>query len=151
MPKFYLWGLWISTILALLIAALQVLSGHWVSFFLLWPGGPSLGIIFIRGLMALAIYHRIAGFAIGGLSILILLFAFFSRSSIWVRSFAIMGLVMTALAASGGILYITSSLMDRLSLGQMADAAIGVFGAYFIQLFFMNKTPRLPWQQAKAD
>ena len=149
--KVCMWGLWISTIVVLLLAALQGLSGHWIAFFLLWPGGPSLGHAFLQAMVALSAYHRGAGFAIGAISILILFFAFFSKSTIYVRVFAIVGLVMTVVTAAGGFLYVTSGLKDRWSLGQMADGFVGVFGAYFIQLFFMNKTPRFPWHRSKAD
>jgi hypothetical protein len=143
-------GLWISTLAILLLTALQGLSGHWIIFFLLWPGGPATGHTFIQAMGDLSTYHRIAGFVIGALSILVLFFAFYSRSTIYVRVLAILGLAMTALAASGGILYFNSRFLDRWSLGQMADAFVGVFAAYFIQLFFMNGTPRFPWNRAKS-
>lgn len=149
--KVCLWGLWISTIAVVLIAALQGLSGNWVTFFLIWPGTPGLQPAFIRAMVILASYHRIAGFIVGAISILILFFAFLSKSSIYVRIFAVAGFVMTALAAVGGFLYVTSGLQDRWSLGQMADAFVGVLGVYLIQLFFMNKTPRFPWVRAKAN
>jgi hypothetical protein len=97
----------------------------------------------------LAIYHRYAGYTIGGISILILFFVFLSKQHILVRTFAIVGFIMTVLAALGGVLYVNSAFQDRLSLGQMSDAFIGVFGAYFIQLFFMNKMPKFPWKRIR--
>ena len=143
--------MWIATIAVTLLAALQALSGHWVIFFLLWPGGPNYGSAFAQAMVTLGSYHRIAGFIVGGFSIVILFFAFFSKSSIYVRIFAVVAFIMTALAASGGFLYVRSGYLDRMSLGQMADAFVGVFGAYLIQFFFMNKTPRFPWSRARAD
>ena len=151
LQKIYLRGLWISTIAILLLSALQGLSGHWIVLFLLWPGGPASGTTFIQAMGDLSTYHRIAGFVTGALSILVLFFAFFSKATIYVRVFAVLGFAMTALAAIGGILYVTSRFLDRWSLGQMADAFVGVFGAYFIQLFFMNKTPKFPWSRMKAS
>ncbi len=147
---FHKFGLWISTIAVILLAALQGLSGNWIVFFFLWPGGPDFGNRFIQAMVRLSSYHRTAGFAIGAISILILFFAFRSKSSIYVRIFAVLGFVMTALAATGGILYVTSNYQDRLGLGQMADAFVGVFGTYFIQLIFMSTTPRFPWHKEKT-
>jgi hypothetical protein len=66
-------GLWGLTILAVLLAAVQALSGHWVVFFFLWPGGTSFGSSFMRAMMDLGSYHRAAGFAVGGPAVLILL------------------------------------------------------------------------------
>jgi len=140
------WGLWISTIIILLLSAVQALSGNWITYFLFLPGASSFGNAFLRAMVSLASYHRFAGFAIGGLSVLVLFFAFFSKSSIWVRIFAVVGFIMMALAAAGGVLYVTSGHGDQMALGQMSDAFVGVFGAYFIQLFFMNGTPSLPWR-----
>ena len=151
MKKINLWGLWIATILIVLISAIQALSGHWVTFFLLWPGGPDYGNTFIQAMLALGTYHRIGGWITGGLSVVILYFAFFSGSSIYTRISAVVGFIMTVLAAWGGYLYVTSSFGDRMSLGQMADAAVGVTGVYLIQLFFMNKTPRFPWVKHSAE
>jgi hypothetical protein len=146
------WGLWISTLVVLLVTAIQGISGHWVAFFLIWPGpgGPVFGHTALQIVAKLPSYHKMAGFAIGGISVLVLFFAYTSKSSIYVRVFAVLGIVMTALAATGGILYVHSGLQNRWALGQMADAFVGVFGAYFIQLFFMNRTPRFPWSRAKS-
>jgi hypothetical protein len=143
--------LWISTIAVVLVAALQGLSGHWITFYLIWPGGPTLGPEpdFIRAMISLSSFHKVAGFVTGGLSVLITCLVFFSRTSVYVRAFAVVGLVMTALAVIGGVVYVTTGFLDRWSLGQMADASVGVSGAYFIQLFFMNKTPRFPWAEGK--
>jgi len=129
---------------------LQVLSGHWIIFFLIWPGGPDFGHAFTRAMLSLSNYHKAAGVTTGILSVLVLFFVFLARSSVYARIFAVLAFAMTVLAAVGGILYVRSGLVDRLSLGQMADASVGVLGAYFIQLFFMNKTPRFPWNRAKA-
>jgi hypothetical protein len=149
--RVFIWGLWIATIVALLLSALQGLSGHWIVFFLIWPMQPPFGQAFINAMVKLSSYHRMAGFAVGGLSVLILFFAFASKSSIYTRIFAVVGFAMTVLAAYGGYLYVTSGFQDRWSLGQMADAFIGVFGAYFIQLLFMIKTPGFPWLRSQAD
>lgn len=133
-------GLWVSTIVVLLITALQILSGNWIAFFLLWPGGPHFGQAFVHILTGLPGYHIKAGFAVGAFSVLILFFAFLSKSNIFTRIFAVVGLIIVVLAVSGGFLFVTSSFQDRLSLGQMADASVGVFAAYFLQLIFMFKT-----------
>ena len=138
--------LWASTIAVLLLIMLQGFSGNWITYFLILPGGPAnLSQSFIEVLAKLAIYHRIMGFVTGLVSILVLVFAFISRSTIYVRIFAVVGFIIAALAAVGGFLFITSGFQDRWALGQMADAFIGSFAAYFIQLFFMNKTPKFPW------
>jgi hypothetical protein len=100
-------------------------------------------------MISLSSFHKVAGFVTGGLSVLITCLVFFSRTSVYVRAFAVVGLVMTALAVIGGVVYVTTGFLDRWSLGQMADASVGVSGAYFIQLFFMNKTPRFPWAEGK--
>jgi hypothetical protein len=113
-----------------------------VTYFLILPGGsPAFSQAFILGLVKLALYHRIMGFAITALSILVLVFAFLKKSSIYVRVFAVLGFILTAVAALGGYLFFISQFQDRLALGQMADAFIGVEAAYFLQLFFMNRTP----------
>jgi uncharacterized membrane protein len=151
LKKFSTWGLWVSTIIIVLLAALQALSGHWVIYFFLWPGGPSYGSAFVQAMVSLASYHRMAGFTVGALSIVVLFFAFASKPSIYVRIFAVVGFIMVALAASGGILYVTSGLQDRMGLGRMADAFVGVLGAYLIQLFFMNRTPAFPWTRLKEQ
>ena len=67
-----------------------------------------------------------------------LIFALLSKPGVLVRVCAIVGLVMAGLATLGGYLYVTSVFKDRWSLGQMADAFVGVFGAYFVQLIFMT-------------
>lgn len=143
-------GLWISTILILIVMAVQGWSGGWSAFYLVWPGYNP-GNTFLLFVARLALYHmRMGFFTIGALSVLIIIFAFLARSSIYVRIFAIVGLLLVALAAYGGLRFVTSSLQDRLSLGQMADSFIGVFAAYFLQFFFMNKTPVFPWDHARA-
>ena len=148
--RVYSWGLWICTILVLLLSALQALTGHWVAFFLLWPGG-NFSDAFLRAMVVLGNYHKVEGFAVGILAILILALSFLARSNIYVRVFAVVGFIMTVLAASGGVIYVTSNFQNRFSLGQMADAFVGVFGAYFIQLFFMNRKPTFPWERAKPQ
>ncbi len=139
-------GLWVSTIITLLIAALQGLSGNWITFFLFLPGAPNYGQTFLAAMVKLSSYHRAAGFAICGLAVITLLFAFNSKQNLLVRIFAVVGLVLTILAAVGGILYVASETADRMSLGQMADSFIGVFAAYFIQMIFMIKTPKFHWR-----
>lgn len=150
MNKIARWTLWVSTIVALLIAAVQALSGHWLVFYFIWPGGPSLGNpqSFANAMLKLGSYHRYAGFVVGGLSVVILFSAFLSKTTIYVRALAILGVGMVALAVAGGVAFVHSAFQDRWSLGQMADAFVGVFGIYLIQLIFMNKTPRFPWQKA---
>lgn len=133
---------WASTGVILALLTLQGLSGNWITYFLVLPGGPAgLSKVFIGGLVSLALYHRVMGFIIGFLSILILILAFVRRWSNYVRLFAVIGFIITALAAMGGYLFVKSGFEDRWPLGQMSDAFIGAYAAYFIQLFFMNKTP----------
>ena len=139
------WGLWISTILVLLLAAVQGVSGNWTVFYLLWPGYNA-GDIFLRVVVWLSIFHIKLGFAIGAVSILIIIFAFLSKSNWWVRIFSVVGLGVTFSAAMGGYLFVTTGFEDRLSLGQMADSSIAVLAAYFLMLFFMNKAPSWPWR-----
>jgi hypothetical protein len=148
--KIYRVGLWVSTLIIIIISAVQGLSGNWITLYLFWPGGPGTAPQFMRAMLDLSSYHRYAGFTIGGLSIVVLVFALLSRSSIYVRIFAVLGLVMTGLAASGGVLYVTSTFTDRWSLGQMVDAFVGLFGVYLIQLFFMNRTPNFPWSKRRV-
>jgi len=139
-------ALWISTLAILAILSVQTLSGNWITYFLILPGGPAtLSQSFIEGLVKLAIYHKIMGFIIGGISIFVLIFAFIRRSSIYVRIFAVLGFIITASAGIGGFLFVKSGFQDRFALGQMADSFVGAYAAYFLQLFFMNKTPRFPW------
>jgi hypothetical protein len=139
-------ALWISTLAILVIMSIQALSGNWITFFLILPGGPAnLSQSFIDALAKLAIYHKIAGFVIGGVSILILIFAFIQRSSIYVRIFAVLGFIITVIAGIGGFLFVKSGFQDRWALGQMADSFVGAYAAYFLQLLFMNKTPKFPW------
>jgi hypothetical protein len=134
-------ALWVSTIVILVLVSLQGFSGNWVTFFLILPGGSSaFSQGFIPVLVKLGLYHRIMGFVITLLSIVVLVFAFLKKSSIYVRVFAVLGFVLTVVAAYGGYLFFTSRYQDRLSLGQMADAFVGVDAAYFLQLFFMNRT-----------
>jgi len=136
--------LWVLTAVILALLTLQGLSGNWITYFLILPGGPAnLSQVLIGGLIKLALYHRIMGFIIGLLSILILIFAFTRRWSNFVRLFAVLGFIITALAAIGGYLFVKSGLMDRWPLGQMSDAFVGAYAAYFLQLFFMNKTPNV--------
>jgi hypothetical protein len=139
-------ALWTSTLAILVVMTIQALSGNWITFFLILPGGPAnLSQSFIGALVKLAIYHKLMGFVIGGISILILIFAFIRRSSIYVRIFAVLGFIITVSAGIGGFLFVKSGLQDRWALGQMADSFVGAYAAYFLQLFFMNKTPRFPW------
>jgi hypothetical protein len=139
-------ALWISTLAILVVMSIQALSGNWITFFLILPGGPAnLSQSFIGTLVKVAIYHKLMGFVIGGISILILIFAFVRRSSIYVRIFAVLGFIITVLAGIGGFLFVKSGFQDRWPLGQMADSFVGAYAAYFLQFFFMNKTPRFPW------
>lgn len=147
--NFFQWALWISTILIILIGGLQGLSGNWITFFLVWPGGPDFGQAFTQFLAALSAYHIGMGFVVGALSVLIIIFAFLAKSGLYVKILSFIGLIMTALAAAGGVLYVNSAFQDRMGLGQMADAFVGMIGIYLIQLFFMNRTPVFPWNRAK--
>jgi hypothetical protein len=139
-------ALWVSTLAILVLLSVQAFSGNWITYFLILPGAPAnLTQNFINSMAQLAIYHRIAGFVIGGISVLVLIFAFIGRSSIYVRIFAVLGFIITVSAGIGGYLFVKSAYQDRWALGQMADSFVGVYAAYFLQLFFMNKTPRFPW------
>ncbi len=135
------------TIAIVLLSAVQVISGHWVTFYLLWPGGPSLGSreTFIPAMVKLGSFHKVLGLAIGALALVILPTAVWSKSSRYVMACAVVGLGMAALTVAGGILFVTSGFQDRWSLGQMADASVGVSIAFLVQLFFMNATPKFPW------
>jgi hypothetical protein len=139
-------ALWISTLAILLVLSVQALSGNWTTYFLILPGAPAnLSQSFIGALVKLAIYHKLMGFVIGGISILVLIFAFIRRSSIYVRIFAVLGFIITVSAGIGGFLFVKSGFQDRFTLGQMSDSFVGAYAAYFLQLFFMNKTPRFSW------
>ena len=152
MQNISLKGLWISTIAILVIMSVQGLSGNWITFFFVWPGGPGsqVGIAFVSAMAGLAQYHAAMGFAIGAISILILILAFMYRATVYVRIFAVLGFLITASAVMGGILYVSTVFQDRWSLGQMADSFVGAYAAYLLQLFFMNRTPRFPWAKKEA-
>ncbi|MGA2159266.1 MAG: hypothetical protein WB588_02865 [Dehalococcoidia bacterium] len=139
-------ALWISTLAVLVLMSIQAWSGNWITFFLILPGGPSdLSTQVLKAMAGLSVYHAIMGFLLGVGSIIVLIFAFIYKSSIYVRIFAILGLILTASAAMGGILFQQSGYQDRWPLGQMADSFVGSYAAYLLQLFFMNRTPNLPW------
>jgi heme A synthase len=132
-------ALWASTGVILALLTLQGLSGNWITYFLVLPGGPAgLSQVFIGGLVSLALYHRVTGFIIGFLSILVLILAFVRRWSNYVRLFAVLGFIITALAAMGGYLFVKSGFEDRWALGQMSDAFVGAYAAYFLQLHEQN-------------
>jgi hypothetical protein len=142
-------ALWICTLAVLAILTVQGFSGNWITLFLILPGGSAnLGDAFIQAMAGLASYHVYMGFAIGVFSILEVTLAFISRSSIYVRILAVLGLAITFSAALGGYLFVSSGYRDRWPLGQMMDSFIGAYVAYFLQLFFMNRTPRFPWTKA---
>jgi hypothetical protein len=146
LQRLYSMALWNSTLAILVVLSVQAISGNWITYFLILPGGPAnLSQSFIEVMIKLAAYHKIMGFITGGISILVLIFAFIHRSSVYVRIFAVLGFVITASAGIGGFLFVKSGFQDRWSLGQMADSFVGAYAAYFLQLFFMNKTPRFPW------
>ncbi len=146
LQKFSSRGLWISTLAILVVMSVQAWSGNWITFFLILPGGSAgLSPQFLQAMSNLSIYHAVMGFVTGALAIIVLVFAFIHKSSIYVRIFAILGLVITASAAMGGILFQQSGYQDRWPLGQMADSFVGAYAAYFLQLFFMNRTPNFPW------
>jgi hypothetical protein len=148
LQKYCGWGLWISTILILILVAVQGVSGNWTVFYLLWPGYTA-GETFLRIVVWLSLFHIKTGFAIGAISILVIIFAFLSKSNWYVRIFSLLGLAVTISAAMGGYLFVTTAFQDRLSLGQMADSFVAVFAAYFLMFFFMNKVPHWPWLRAK--
>jgi len=104
----------------------------------------------MRAMADLGTYHKITGFVIGALSITIPSLAFLARANNYVKVFSLLGFVVTILAAIGGVAYVNSGFGDRLGLGQMADAAVGVFVAFSLQLFFMNQVPRAPWNKEKT-
>ena len=141
-------GLWISTIVILVLAAVQGWTGDWSVFFRAWPGS-NVSQTFMMVVAKMVIYHKTMGFAIGGISVLVVIFAFLSKTNSYVRVFTILGFAVTFSAAMGGFLYVTSRFHDRLALGQMADSLIGVFAAYFLMLFFLNRIPRFPWSREK--
>ena len=146
LQRIFSMALWISTLAILVVMSIQALSGNWITFFLILPGAPAnLSQSLIGALVKLAIYHKITGFVIGGISILILIFAFIRRSSIYVRIFAVIGFIITVSVGVGGFQFVKSGFQDRWGLGQMADSFVGAYAAYLLQLFFMNKTPRFPW------
>jgi hypothetical protein len=130
-----LWGL---TIAILAIIALQGISGNWVTIFLVFPGGTELSIAFKQAMGRLAQYHIVMGFAVGALSILIVVFAFLHNSHILVRLAAIAGLLLLGSAVMGWVLFVNSMLQDNWPLGQMMDSFIGVFAAYLLQVVFMG-------------
>jgi hypothetical protein len=144
-------GLWASTIIILLLSGLQGFTGNWIVIFILWAGGPTLGAALTRILATMPNYHILAGFIIGIISILALIFAFFSRTHILVRVFAVIGFITVTLAVWGGFLYVTSEFQDRLSLGQMADAFVGVFAAYFLLFVFLYRTSGFSFGKIKTD
>jgi hypothetical protein len=134
--------LWISTLAILVVMSVQALSGNWITFLFILPGRPAdLSLGFIQAMAKLSFYHQIAGFAIVCISVVILIFAFIHKTTLYVRIFSALGFVITVSAVIGGFVYVTSALEDRWSLGQMADSFVGAFAAYLLQLFFMNKTP----------
>jgi heme A synthase len=137
--RFFLPALWVATILILVITTVQGVTGRWYVFYFLWPNGPTIASWFMPYLVKMGPFHKVVGFVIGGLSILIFIFALGSKSRGWVKIFAFVGLVVTIVAAVGGIMYVTSGLKDRWSLGQMADAMSGVLLAYLVQFYFMNR------------
>jgi hypothetical protein len=140
--------LWVMTILILAAVTAQALSGNWITYFFILPGGPSdLSPAFIQAMANLAVFHKMLGFIIGGFSILVLASAFIHKSSFPVRIFAVLGLMASISAAIGGYLFVHSGFQDRWSLGQMADSFVGVYAAYFIQLFFMNKNGGFPFKR----
>jgi hypothetical protein len=141
-------GLWISAILVIVLIIAQGWTGNWSVFYLLWPGS-NVTSMFLQITAQMAVYHMRMGFAIGAISVLILIFSFLAKSNLYVRILAILGFVITVLAVIGGFLFVTSSLQDRLSLGQMADSFLGVLAADFLILFFLNKVPRFPWNRNK--
>ena len=146
LQKVSLRSLWISTLAVLVLMSVQAWSGNWITFFLILQGGPAdLSAQFLKAMAGLSVYHAIMGFVIGIGSIIVLISAFISKSSIYVRIFAILGLILTASAAMGGILFVQSGYEDRWPLGQMADSFVGAYAAYLLQLFFMNRTPNLLW------
>jgi hypothetical protein len=148
LQKVCLRGLLISAIVYLVLCAAQGWSGNWSVFYFVWPGSDtSAG--FTRFVVDLTNYHLKMGFAIGAVSILIIIFAFLGKTNIYVRIFAILGLVVTVTAAVGGYLYVHSAFVDRLALGQMADAFIGALAAYFLMLLFLYKTPNFPWSRKR--
>ncbi len=139
-------ALWISTLAMLVVLSVQAFSGNWITFFLILPGAPAnLSKTFINAMSQLATYHIVAGFITGCISVLVLIFAFIHRSSTYVRIFAVLGFIITASAGIGGFLFVKSGFQDRWALGQMTDSFIGAYAAYFLQLFFMNRTPTFPW------
>jgi hypothetical protein len=144
--------LWILTMVILAVTTVQAISGNWITYFAILPGGSAnLSQAFLQAMAGLATYHRIVGFVMGGLSILTLVFAFLHKSGIYVRIFAILGLAAMASAAIGGYLFVQSGFQDRWSLGQMSDSFVGVYAAYFIQLYFMNKNHGFPFGKAKTS
>jgi lysylphosphatidylglycerol synthetase-like protein (DUF2156 family) len=142
-------ALWISTILVLLLIAAQGWSGQWTVFYVLWPGAD-IGNTFATVAGHLSTYHIRLGYAIGAISLLTLVFAFLSRSSLYARIFAVLAFALVVLAAAGGVQFVRSGFQDRLSLGQMADSFLAAFAANFLLLFFLNKTPKFPWSRQKA-
>jgi hypothetical protein len=139
-------ALWVSTLAILVFLTIQAFSGNWITYFLILPGAPAnLTQSFTNAMAKLATYHVVAGFVTGGISILVLIFAFIRRSSIYVRIFAVLGFIITISAGIGGFLFVKSGFQDRWALGQMTDSFVGAYAAYFLQLFFMNKTPKFPW------
>ena len=134
-------GLWISIGVILALLAVQAFSGNWITFLFHLPGAPDVGPAFTKAMVSLSLYHIIAGFASIIISILILVFAFMSKSNIYVRIFSVLGFIITASAIVGGVEYVHSMYADRWPLGQMADSFVGAFAAYFIQLLFMLKVP----------
>jgi hypothetical protein len=137
LKKYLRVSLWAVVAAVLLLAAVQSLSGNWVTYFFVWPGA-NYGIPFSMAMGRLAAYHRIAGVVIGGLSTIAVVLAFVSDWSAWVRVFAVLGLAAVITAAVGGLIYVNTAFGDRMSLGQMSDAAVGVLVAYALILFVMK-------------
>ena len=146
------WGLWISTILVLILAAVQGVSGNWTVFYLLWPGYNA-GDIFLRVVVWLSIFHIKLGFAIGAVSIflLIIIFAFLSKSNWWVRIFRVVGQGVTSSAAMG-LVFLCTTASNRSSVGRWRTALLSALqAADLLTLFFMNKAPRWPWRHVGSQ
>jgi hypothetical protein len=134
-------GFRIVLVMLLAVLTLQGWTGDTVNLFAP-TGGASSSDFFatLQSLGGFALWHTGEAMLLGVLAVVVLVLAFVRSTSSGVRIASVLGLVMIASAAYGGVQFVNSGLTDAGASAQMGGSFIGAYASYFIALYYSRNS-----------
>ena len=140
-------GFRIVLVMLLAVLTIQGWTGDTVNIFA--PAGGASSSDFFATLQSLggfALWHAGEAVLLGALAVVVLVLAFVRSTSSGVRIASVLGLIMVASAAYGGVQFVNSGLTDAGASAQMGGSFIGAYAFYFIALYYSRNI-----QEAKLN